>query len=666
MKKLLFVVLLFPLLIFSQPTITNFSPTIGVVGSSVTIYGSGFSTITSNNTVFFGGIEASIVSNTSTEIIVTVPNSIPYAPISVYTDSLFSISSELFNVLFTATAPLQASDFSNQLYNPYLGQKYHDIKIADMNGDGTPEIVTSEFGDLSSAYLAIFKTSFDSLGLISIDDRLEINFGTGVYSSPQDIAIGDVNGDGLLDVVLSEEGDITDNFQAHTCIFINSSQNQLFSFDPPIIIDGDGYEGFVQLQDINGDGKLDIVTSKQTSNWLGVYLNTSNNNNVSFANKIIVGDVVASARPAFADLNGDGMIDMVASAWNLNDGRDIFIYSNNSTIDSIFFNLEDTILAGGFPPAGPLDYNWSSSNPALVDLDGDGKLDIVVTNGNCQGCSPSGVSAIRNISTSSALDFEYNYSEFYQYQSNTLPTRINVSDLNGDGKPDLLTNDWLGGISILVNSSTSGNISLNGQIILGVGSYPLAIATSDLNMDVSPEIVVSNWQVEGLRIIHNFIPSILPVVSNCTDSLEVTDVIIDNANLTMNIDIYNGYNLFLHDPYVAFTIDANGDTIQQGNPNLFGVSFLDTAFCNYSIPSAIIPAYPLTIYFVYHVPPSDWDTCILTYNSAPTAITDINVSSNRKLISIVDVLGRQNKGTKNEPLFYIYENGSVEKRIVIE
>ena len=403
--------------VHAQPTITNFSPTLGVVGSSVTIYGSGFSTITSNNTVFFGGIEASIVSNTSTEIIVTVPNSIPYAPISVYTDSLFSISSERFNVLFTATASLQASDLSNQLYNPYLGQKYYDIKIADMNGDGIPEIVTSEFGDLSSAYLAIFTTSFDSLGLISIDDRLEINFGTGVYSSPQDIAIGDINGDGLLDVVLSEEGDITDNFQAHTCIFINSSQNQLFSFDPPIIIDGDGYEGFVQLQDINGDGKLDIVTSKQTSNQLGVYLNTSNNNNVSFANKIIVGDVVATARPAFADLNGDGMIDMIATAY-LNNGRDIYIYSNNSTIDSIVFNLEDSVLAGGFDLVGFNPYNWSSSNPELVDLDGDGDLDIVVTNGNCgSGCSPSGISVIKNISTSSTLNFEYNYSDFYQYQS---------------------------------------------------------------------------------------------------------------------------------------------------------------------------------------------------------------------------------------------------------
>ena len=547
--------------VHAQPTITNFSPTLGVVGSSVTIYGSGFSTITSNNTVFFGGIEASIVSNTSTEIIVTVPNSIPYAPISVYTDSLFSISSERFNVLFTATAPLQASDLSNQLYNPYLGQKYYDIKIADMNGDGNPEIVTSEAGSGSSAYLAIFTTSFDSLGLISIDNRLEINFGTGVYSVPQDIALGDLNGDGLLDVVLSEEGDITDNFQAHTCIFINSSQNQLFSFDPPIIIAGDGYEGFVQLQDINGDGKLDIVTSKQTSNQLWVYLNTSNNNNVSFANKIIVGDVVATARPAFADLNGDGMIDMIATAY-LNNGRDIYIYSNNSTIDSIVFNLEDSVLAGGFDLVGFNPWNWSSSNPELVDLDGDGDLDIVVTNGNCgAGCSPSGISVIKNISTSSTLNFEYNYSDFYQYQNNTFPLRINVSDLNGDGKPDLLTNDWMGGISILMNSSTSGNISLNGQMIIGVGGFPRVVATSDLNMDFTPEIVVLNWESEGLRIIHNFIPTIPPVVSNTTD---------------------------------------------------------------------------------------------------------INFSSNRKLIRIVDVLGRESEGSKNEPLFYIYNDGRVEKRIVFE
>ena len=178
----------------------------------------------------------------------------------------------------------------------------------------------------------------------------------------------------------------------------------------------------------------------------------------------------------------------------------------------------------------------------------------------------------------------------------------------------------------------------------------------------------NNWTVVNGNIDtqHYFSTNCSAVPFDCTDSLEVTDVIIDNTNLTMNIAIYNGYNYFLHYPYVAFTIDANGDTIQFGNMNLFGANNLVTTWYNYSISNVIFPAYPLTMYFVYSDGSLVTDTCILTYNSTPTAITDINASSNRKLISIVDVLGRESKGTRNEPLFYIYDDGTVEKQIVIE
>jgi len=155
---------------------------------------------------------------------------------------------------------------------------------------------------------------------------------------------------------------------------------------------------------------------------------------------------------------------------------------------------------------------------------------------------------------------------------------------------------------------------------------------------------------------------------NCSDSLLITDVIIDNTNLTMNIAIYNGYNSILSYPHVAFTIDANGDTIQTGNMNLFGAFNYDTTWYNYSILSNTNATYPLTMYFVYHLlaGANVADTCILTYNPTSTAITDINIIRNRKLISIIDVLGRQNKGKKNEPLFYIYDDGTVEKKIIIE
>lgn len=559
MKKIV-ILLLFPLLIMAQAEITSFSPTSGVVGSSVTIYGSGFSTITSNNTVFFGGIETSIISNTSTEIVISVPYGASYTPISVYTNGLYASSSQRFNVTFDAEEELTAEHLANQLNNPYLGRTYYDIKIADMNGDGISEIVTSEAGYGSSAYLAIFTTSFDSEGMISIDQHIEFNFGTGVYSEPHDIAIGDVNGDGLLDVVVSEKGNVNDDFESHTSIFINASQNQSFAFEPPIIIDGEGYEAFVQLQDINGDGKLDILTTRETWNQVGVYLNTSDGNSVSFENKIIISNVLAYGQPDFADLNGDGKIDMVTTSYDSNNNsRDVFVYLNNSTDGNIEFNLEATILSGGEPADWPTDYNWSAYSPTLVDVDGDGRLDIIVANGNCFGCSPSGISILKNISTDSELGFEYEYNDFYYYESNTWPTRINISDINGDGKPDILTTDWQGGLSILINNSTDGNIVLEEQMQIDVGNYPLSVATADLNMDESPEIVVANWEVEGLRIIHNFIPAILSIIENGSNRVLIYPNP-TNENITISVNNFNG-NIKIE------VYDSIGNRLQISNEN---------------------------------------------------------------------------------------------------
>lgn len=122
-------------------------------------------------------------------------------------------------------------------------------------------------------------------------------------------------------------------------------------------------------------------------------------------------------------------------------------------------------------------------------------------------------------------------------------------------------------------------------------------------------------------------------VFSCADSLEVTDVIIDNTNLTMDIAIYNGFNSFINYPFVAFTIDANGDTIQGGNISLFGAFGLDTTWYNYSILSNTNPTYPLSMYFVYQNSAGAFvaDTCILTYN-APTVINNNSFEITNQII----------------------------------
>jgi hypothetical protein len=154
---------------------------------------------------------------------------------------------------------------------------------------------------------------------------------------------------------------------------------------------------------------------------------------------------------------------------------------------------------------------------------------------------------------------------------------------------------------------------------------------------------------------------------NCS-LLEATDVVIDNTNLTIDIAVYNGDTMDSHYPFIAYTIDALGDTIQSGFINWFVTFASDTSWYAYMISNPIIPVYPLSIYFVYSnltgSNPGDY-TCILTYNISPTNISDINVGKNRKLEQVVDILGRETKQT-NQPLFYIYDDGTVEKKIIIE
>tara|TARA_B110000971_G_C19879572_1_gene440044 strand:- start:495 stop:743 length:249 start_codon:yes stop_codon:yes gene_type:complete len=55
---------------------------------------------------------------------------------------------------------------------------------------------------------------------------------------------------------------------------------------------------------------------------------------------------------------------------------------------------------------------------------------------------------------------------------------------------------------------------------------------------------------------------------NCS-LLQATNVIINNSNLTIDFGIYNGDTMAKHYPYIAFTIDNSGDTIQHGNINWF-------------------------------------------------------------------------------------------------
>tara|TARA_B110000444_G_scaffold109632_1_gene103503 strand:+ start:251 stop:2146 length:1896 start_codon:yes stop_codon:yes gene_type:complete len=363
--------------------------------------------------------------------------------------------------------------------------------------------------------------------------------------------------------------------------------------------------------------------------------------------------------------------------------------------------LNDNVFTSAIDTVAFLDV----SNQNISDLTGIEAF-TVLTYLNCEGNQLSILDVSQNTSLTylecqvnqlSSLDISQNTGLLYLYTRDNQLTNLDISNnislidlechYNQITSLNVGNNTSLTDLDCSYNQLTSLDISDN-TALNALWCQENQLTTLDLrngnntnftyfNLQTNPNLFcinvdnviwsTANWTFANGNIDtqHYFSTNCSTVAFNCTDSLEVTDVIIDNANLTMNIAIYNGYNYFINYPYVTFTIDANGDTIQSGNMNLFGAINLDTTWYNYSLSNAIFPTYPLTMYFVYSDGYLVADTCILTYNSTPTAIIDINVSS-RKLISIVNVLGTESKGTRNELLLYIYDDGAVEKQIIVE
>ena len=93
----------------SFPSITSFTPTSGVVGTTVTINGTGFSTTAASNAVMFNGTAATVSSATSTIIVTKVPSGATTGAISVTVDGKTELTTSSFTVIPTITSFLPSS-----------------------------------------------------------------------------------------------------------------------------------------------------------------------------------------------------------------------------------------------------------------------------------------------------------------------------------------------------------------------------------------------------------------------------------------------------------------------------------------------------------------------------------------------------------------------------
>ena len=235
------------------------------------------------------------------------------------------------------------------------------------------------------------------------------------FSGGVRVALGDVNGDGIPDIVAGSGPGIT----AAVRVFDGATLFPIRELEPF----GSQFMGgvYVAAGDVNGDGRIDIIVGAGTSSSpvVRVFDGRSNAELVSFSayEASYQGGVYVAA----GDLNGDGKADIaVGPAANFAPVVKVFNGSGGAVLRE--FSAFDPGFLGGV-------------SVAVGDFNGDGKSDISVGAGPSTTASGGGPRVRVFDGTSAQI-----LADFFAYTpSFSGGVRVAMGDINGDGRDDIIT-----------------------------------------------------------------------------------------------------------------------------------------------------------------------------------------------------------------------------------
>src|SRR6266702_3611263 len=317
----------------------------------------------------------------------------------------------------------------------------------------------------------------------------------GSKNGPSGIAVGDFNGDGKLDLAVVNFGDW------NIYVLLGNGDGTFQAARSVYFASGGGFPWYVVTADFNGDGKLDLAVSNYGDNSLSVLLG---NGDGTFQAPQTTPVGTNPAQVAVGDFNGDGKPDLVVSSVG-NNTVSVLLGKGDGTFlpplvtpvgpNPWYFAVGDFNGDGKLDLAVddygcPLDCNSSPSNTVTVllgngdgtfqaphtfadpgmthpyfvaigDFNRDGKQDLVVTN--------------HLFATVSVLlgNGDGTFQAAQDFAVDNDPVYVTVNDFNGDAAPDLaVANLHAIAISVLLgNAGTGSTVVATPTFSPGGGTY---------------------------------------------------------------------------------------------------------------------------------------------------------------------------------------------------
>ena len=357
------------------------------------------------------------------------------------------------------------------------------VAVGDFNGDGNLDLAVA---DSYTGTVTLLKG--DGAGNFTPFPGSPVAVGSGPYSGPFSVAVGDFNGDGNLDLAVANFGDGT------VAILLGDGTGEFTPAATPIVTVGSdrNSEPFsIAVGDFTGDGVLDLAVANSNEGTVSILVNDGAGN-FSPAATPTVAVGVSPLSVVVGDFLGNGKLDLAVVNQFGNDATE----SSPGTVSIL---LGDG--TGGFTPAATLPVGYSPYAVAVGDFNGDGVLDLAVANscGNDLLCnnSPGTVSILLGDGTGS-----FSAAASSPITVGVNPRFVAAGDFNGDGSLDLAVANFNDDTVTILKGDGAGNFAPATTSPIPVGVNPSSVAVGDFNGDGNPDLAVANFSDGTVSVLH--------------------------------------------------------------------------------------------------------------------------------------------------------------------